>query len=422
MLLGIEVPSVYIVPVERFCREMGPALGINLAEFEFPAYFNYFVRGKRCTLVVDSGDAEQEIRHVFGETLLGPEVFRQEDHPIANENEDFDPSFPTDARPNFYKEFYNFRTAEKSTNYRELTIDTLLDFCHFKHREPGQKFSDVLGVPPIPPEFEMDPIASERHRRERLSRRRASLTSGGSEAIGDEMLGAISENDVEITFSEEFQGQESLTRSNSIPDMTSHGSPDGERLDGRRGSLASNSMLQGSSHGKEPRRSSMPMFNDIQGSHRDSLGMESVNGGAQRNRRDSLGMESVSGQEGPGGRRGSVVSVDSEISAYTSRSRQSFSSHSVSPYDFLTEDETSLQDSNWMYSQARWLGESVQIVLKIIFLKLFPIPNVIPIRKFQAKLPPCTQLAPPRRRKGQIPVRESRYSKWLGGQNISSMT
>lgn len=34
MRLGLEVPRVFVVPVERFCREIGPALGINLAEFE----------------------------------------------------------------------------------------------------------------------------------------------------------------------------------------------------------------------------------------------------------------------------------------------------------------------------------------------------------------------------------------------------
>src|SRR5687768_3454183 len=99
MLMGIEVPSVYIVPVERFCREMGPALGINLAEFEFPAYFNYFVRGKQCTLVVDSEDAEKDIRTVFGETLFGPDYFRNHDHPVGHANEDFDPNFPVDSRP-----------------------------------------------------------------------------------------------------------------------------------------------------------------------------------------------------------------------------------------------------------------------------------------------------------------------------------
>ena len=60
MRLGIAVPSVYIVPVDRFCRDMGPALGVNLAEFEFPAYFNFFVQRKRCTLIVDSVDAERK--------------------------------------------------------------------------------------------------------------------------------------------------------------------------------------------------------------------------------------------------------------------------------------------------------------------------------------------------------------------------
>lgn len=87
MRLGIPVPSVYIVPVDRFCRDMGPALGVNLAEFEFPSYFNYFVRGKRCTLIVDSVDAERNIRRVFGETLLGPAQFRVGDSPLTHEEE-----------------------------------------------------------------------------------------------------------------------------------------------------------------------------------------------------------------------------------------------------------------------------------------------------------------------------------------------
>ena len=44
-------------------------LGVNLAEFEFPAYFNFFVNKRKCTLIVDSMNAEQSIRTVFGETL-----------------------------------------------------------------------------------------------------------------------------------------------------------------------------------------------------------------------------------------------------------------------------------------------------------------------------------------------------------------
>ena len=36
MNLGLDVPSIYIVPIDRFCCDMGPALGVNLAKFKFP--------------------------------------------------------------------------------------------------------------------------------------------------------------------------------------------------------------------------------------------------------------------------------------------------------------------------------------------------------------------------------------------------
>jgi hypothetical protein len=158
MRLGLSVPEIYIVPVERFCREMGPALGINLAEFEFPAYFNYFVRGRKVTLVVDSDEAETNIRNVFGETLLGPAQFRNHDYPKLNEDEDFDPSFPHNERPNFYREFFHFRTAEKSTDYSELSIDTLIGFSHFEtnqeDRDSMKTTSTKIGLPPIQEQLE----------------------------------------------------------------------------------------------------------------------------------------------------------------------------------------------------------------------------------------------------------------------------
>lgn len=145
MRLGIPVPQVYIVPVERFCREMGPALGVNLAEFEFPAYFNFFVYKKRCTLVVDSLDAEENIRRVFAETLLGPAQFRREQNPITHESHDFDPSFPKDAIPNFQKEFQHFRIMPDGS---ELVIETLLNFRHFHH---GSQALHAMGrVPALP--------------------------------------------------------------------------------------------------------------------------------------------------------------------------------------------------------------------------------------------------------------------------------
>ena len=145
MRLGIAVPSVYIVPIDRFCRDMGPALGVNLAEFEFPAYFNFFVQRKRCTLIVDSVDAERNIRRVFSETLLGPAQFRREENPMAFEEEDFAPDFPREAIPDFRKELQHFRIMP---NGKELVLETLLKFCHFESA-PDSSFRDNLGAPPM---------------------------------------------------------------------------------------------------------------------------------------------------------------------------------------------------------------------------------------------------------------------------------
>lgn len=42
MIMGKEVPTYYIVPSQRFDTKFG----INVAEFEFPAYFNFFIKRK----------------------------------------------------------------------------------------------------------------------------------------------------------------------------------------------------------------------------------------------------------------------------------------------------------------------------------------------------------------------------------------
>jgi len=123
---------------------MGPALGVNLAEFEFPAYFNFFVQRKRCTLIVDSDDAEKNIRRVFSETLLGPAQFRREKNPIAYEPEDFADTYPKEAIPDFQKEFKHFRMMPDG---KELVLETLLKFNHFRIAENGAH--EGLGVPPI---------------------------------------------------------------------------------------------------------------------------------------------------------------------------------------------------------------------------------------------------------------------------------
>ena len=147
MLMGLDVPLYYIVPVERFCREMGPALGVNLAEFEFPAYFNFFIQKARCTLIVDSDDAERNIRRVFSETLLGPAHFRQKHNPVRYDPEDFAPDFNPEAIPDFEKELKHFRVMP---NGEELIIETLLNFCHFEQPSESRTHEN-LGVPPTEP-------------------------------------------------------------------------------------------------------------------------------------------------------------------------------------------------------------------------------------------------------------------------------
>jgi len=169
MRLGLKVPTVYIVPVERFCREIGPALGVNLAEFEFPAYFNFFVQQKRCTLIVDSEDAEQNIRKVFSETLLGPAQFRREDDPVSHEPEDFAPDFNSDRIPNFQKEFKHFRIMPDG---KELVLETLLDFCHFR----GPDESGVHGNLGVPPPID-DVLEEDMHRTSIVS-------DDGEESVG----------------------------------------------------------------------------------------------------------------------------------------------------------------------------------------------------------------------------------------------
>jgi hypothetical protein len=67
---GLEVPTIFIVPSVRFDRKSG----LNVAEFEFPAYFNFFIRKKPVTLICTQ-EAEKALRTVFQETLLGPKTY-----------------------------------------------------------------------------------------------------------------------------------------------------------------------------------------------------------------------------------------------------------------------------------------------------------------------------------------------------------
>jgi len=64
---GLTVPSIYVIPNNRYDKDQF----LSAAEFEFPAYFNFFVLKKKIILVCDE-EAEIAIRTIFQETLLGP--------------------------------------------------------------------------------------------------------------------------------------------------------------------------------------------------------------------------------------------------------------------------------------------------------------------------------------------------------------
>lgn len=113
MELALDVPVAYVLPRELFDRRRG----LSVAEFEFPAYYNYFLLKRRCRLVVLSRDVERRVRSIFQESLLGPTT-----EPLASE---FAEGYPLDARPDFRKESEYFRTVP---GRGRLTVDDLVEF------------------------------------------------------------------------------------------------------------------------------------------------------------------------------------------------------------------------------------------------------------------------------------------------------
>lgn len=374
MRLGFGVPSIYMVPVERFCREMGPALGINLSEFEFPAYFNYFVRCKRCALLVDSPDAESNIRRVFGETLLGPGIFRDHSTKKPNEDEDFDPSFPTEARPNFYKEFYHFRTAEESSNYEELTIDMLLDFVHFKGAQsPGSSpfTHENLGVPPPPPDFAnvngvVQPSdRNDDHSKPQLNRRHTTQLSINSESDEDDFGGHSSNQSLLsdlVEFAEFGPVGDAASHGREVGKMPLVSFPAGCRGPDCKGCYVCQVRCNGKDGASEGEHSSginqPPPRRRMSDPDVRSTGLSELISGAAP--RTSVSAKSVGAEpKMKAKKRGSVDSMVSNASAGFNKSRDGMSWASGASFMLESDDEDDCR--NWMYSQAKWLGEVATI-------------------------------------------------------------
>lgn len=116
LTLQIEVPSIFIMPHYRFDKRFC----LSVAEFEFPAYFNFFVKRRKIVLVCDE-IGEQAVRAIFQETLLGPGK-------ACYFYEDFASDYK--GRPDLMRELSYF--AKNPFNPAEvLTVDTLISFCKY---------------------------------------------------------------------------------------------------------------------------------------------------------------------------------------------------------------------------------------------------------------------------------------------------
>lgn len=115
--LNIEIPTYYIVPSSKWDK----IYNISVAEFEFPAYFNFFIKKKKINLICNT-ETEKAIKNIFQETLLGPKDF-------SNLEDDFDENYDVLSRPDLQTELIHF--AKNPFNPNEpLKVETLIEFTN----------------------------------------------------------------------------------------------------------------------------------------------------------------------------------------------------------------------------------------------------------------------------------------------------
>ncbi|MBS2019407.1 MAG: hypothetical protein JST00_41480, partial [Deltaproteobacteria bacterium] len=113
MELKLDVPVAYVLPRELFDRRRG----LSVAEFEFPAYYSFFLLKRRCRLVVPNRDIQRRVRAIFQESLFGPM-----NDPLPTE---FADGYPEPHRPNFKRESEYFRTVP---GRGRIEADDLVEF------------------------------------------------------------------------------------------------------------------------------------------------------------------------------------------------------------------------------------------------------------------------------------------------------
>lgn len=103
------VPGIFVVPRHFFARDRG----VLMADLEFPAYWNFFVQGRRTTIVCRP-DQRPIVERVFREACFGPAAL--DAHEFARR---------TDAVPDLAAEMNHFRFDPKLG--RKTRIEDLID-------------------------------------------------------------------------------------------------------------------------------------------------------------------------------------------------------------------------------------------------------------------------------------------------------
>uniref|UniRef100_A0A7S0J6K5 Cyclic nucleotide-binding domain-containing protein n=1 Tax=Calcidiscus leptoporus TaxID=127549 RepID=A0A7S0J6K5_9EUKA len=127
MLMNLDVPAIFVVPKERFNLKFGT----NTCEVEFPAYWNFFIKGSTTRLCCSS-EAANVIKQVMDEVLEGPteeNLFTEDEYSMFCDGTIYD------ARPDHLREINYFKEPR---NGRVISTATLLNFAIFEYNDDGE--------------------------------------------------------------------------------------------------------------------------------------------------------------------------------------------------------------------------------------------------------------------------------------------
>ncbi len=137
---GLEVPATFVMPQTWFARKRG----VTVAELEFPAYYNYFLRGRRVTAVCDEA-GRARIRAILRESLFGPQR--------PDTAADYTSDTPPGARADVTAEGHWFRRKDGDPR-RQIQLDDVLAFALYDasgraQLGAGVEIERVLGEPTL---------------------------------------------------------------------------------------------------------------------------------------------------------------------------------------------------------------------------------------------------------------------------------